>query len=114
MRAGPSGELAEMEFESFIKDLADQRALARARDTCDAGPHPQWNFDVDVFQVVCFGAADCEPVRFRESALRAKSSLGRAEIYAGRRIRMVFDFLRRANGDDAAAAHACARSQIDD
>ena len=65
VRAGSSGELSEMKFDSFVENFPHQGALAGAGNAGDAGPHAEGNLDVEVFQVVRSGAANRQPVGCR-------------------------------------------------
>jgi len=49
VRPGPSCELPQLRFETFINHVPHQRALARAGDARDASPHGERNLDIDVF-----------------------------------------------------------------
>ena len=112
--SGPAGELAEQKLDAFVKHVSDQRALARAGDAGDAAPHAQGNFDVEIFQIMRFGAADGEPLGFFQFALGAKTFALGAQVGAGGRIGIGSDFRRRADGHHVAAMDAGAGTQIDD
>ncbi len=61
-----------------------------------------------------FGAANGEPAGLGQVTFRANPFLFRAEIGAGGRVGIVSDFIGRADGHHVAAAHAGARSEVDD
>ena len=107
---------AEAPAQGPVQHRLDERGLARARHARDAHEAVERQGDVDALEVVGAGAAHLEPARGavrRAAPARAPRPQAPREIAAGggagRRHRR-----RRARGDDAPAALARPRAQVED
>ncbi len=60
----------------LVKNLGDQRALARTADACDANQHAQGEACVDTLQVVETGVGDLHPTTTGRAALSGDGHFG--------------------------------------
>ena len=114
VRTDAAGRQAEGASHAAQQDVMHQRGLAGAGDARDARPGAQRQPDVEVAQVVGTSAVDREPVAVvqRPPGHDAGARLG--EVPPGDRRGMRGESGRRRDGDDPAALHAGARTQVDD
>ena len=119
--------------QRFGENVVHQRTLAGAARAGDAHERAERDFDVDVLEVVVTGADDAERGTRNEergrnrcaflaprSSLLDPSLLRHLDLPFAREkrsrhaARLAGDFVRRAGGDDFAAAHARAGAEVDE
>jgi hypothetical protein len=113
---GARGRAIELGRHRAKQRVVDQRGLAGPGYAGDAGHEPQWEFGGDVFQIIGRRASDAQQASWIHGAPRARDfdAPAPAQVLARDRIGMGRDFGRGPLGDDIAAMHARAGSQIDD
>src|SRR5271157_1085783 len=96
-----------------IKNVVDQRRLARSRDAGHQRHHPQRKTDIQVLQIVLVRAENREGFAVWLSPRVAIGDLLLArDVLPGERAGLGLDLLRRAAGDDFAAVAACAGAEV--
>gem|GEM_PF-3061300 len=96
------------------QDFADQRTFPGPADAGHADELAQWEFDIDVLQVVVPGAFDADRSAGRRPAFLGQLDLSVAGQVPGGHARRVGDDIRRRSGrDNLAAANSRSRTEID-
>ena len=117
--AGHFGRLALGLQQRGVQNVVDERGLARSRDAGHAHQALQRDRDVDVLEVVLFGAEDLEARRGWQHARaafgpdRLAGALAPGEVLGGQRLGLP-QFGGRAEEHDLAAALAGARAHVHD
>ena len=112
--AGLAFAAVQVAPQGLDHDVADQRALARARDAGDADQRTQRNVDVDVLQVVMPCALDPQKLladgpRF----LGHRNRLFAGQVAARETARCAGNLFGRALAHDFTAAHPRPRPEVD-
>ena len=121
-RGGFAGGLASAAGHGFPErghqSSAQEGGFARARDAAGHGEASEGNTDVDILQVVQFGAFEFQPAEvfaLKRAARPARGAGWRVgQAATGHGIFRGADFVERAGGNHLAAAGAGAGSEIDD
>ena len=113
--AGVGLHAVQLGAQPLIDDLVDQRGLAAAGDTGDAGEGPQRHGDVDVFQVILPCAPHRQELPIAGAAGgRHLDALFPTEILARQAVGIGHDLLRRAGGHHLPAVGSGAGADVDE
>ena len=100
--------------QMLVKDLVDQRALARTRNSGDNRHDPQRDLHVDILEVVDARAAHLDPAGRLSAVFRHRNSLLSAQVLACDGLGNRHDLLRGALRHYFAPVGARARADIHD